>query len=286
MLGLTGEAFAEVDEKCAGLPQPDDYDEQVQQDFLQNYVALAATNSPIHGPVPHDQGRGAIGIDFGIIPPLGCDKRYVLNWTKTEDTNKTPVIPKPRVTFAFKIPDNKALVPYAGFAYLPPVTVFGTRNVLLSGEVGLGFRPKGGGQFGLRFHATSLKVVADVATAFDPETEPAVDDLYLASTFGFDAMFGYKVDAMVPYLAVGYTDVSTYFFIGDDGIVTNNLHPYSGMTMSLGLDGLINDVIRAGAEFYAAPGGYSLPDDTVESVDKGARYGNIYTGRFRLAVEL
>jgi hypothetical protein len=45
------------------------------------------------------------------------------------------------------------------------------------------------------------------------------------------------------------------------------------------------DRLRVGAEFYAAPGGHSLPDpDTA----KGGfvRYGNLYTGRLALGVEL
>jgi hypothetical protein len=284
VLALPAVAHAEIDPKCAGLPIPDDYDEQVQQDFLQNYFALTTTLSPQHGPVPHLPGHGAITVDVGVIPPLGCEKRYVLNWGKTEETNKAPAVPRPRVSFALPVGDNKLIVPYAGVAYLPPITLLGTRNVILSGEVGIGFRPKGGAQFGARFHTTTVKTVADVATAFTAE-EPAVDDLYLASTFGFDGMVGYKVGDVVPYAAIGFTDVSSFFYIGDDGIPINNLHPYAGLTFSLGADALLGDIFRFGAEFYGAPGGYSLPDKTVTSVDKGSRYGHVYTGRFRAGIE-
>ena len=47
-------AYASVDEKCMGLAKPADYNEQAQQDFLSNYVALATTFSPLHGPIPDD----------------------------------------------------------------------------------------------------------------------------------------------------------------------------------------------------------------------------------------
>lgn len=279
-------ALAEVDPKCADLEQPANYDEQVQQDFLQNYIALSTTLSAVHAPVPHKPGHGAISLDVGIIPPLGCEKRYVLNWTKTEETNKSPVVPRPRVTFSLPVGEMKALVPYAGVAYVPPVPLAGTRNVIVSAEAGLGVRIKDSDlQLGGRFHATSAKIIADAATAFDP-SDPPVDDLFLAYTLGVDAMVGYAFGEVVPYGAVGFTDASTFFFIGDDGVVTNNYHPYAGLSFSLGLDALIADWFRLGAEFYGAPGGYSLPDDTVSSVEKGARYGHLYTGRLRLGVEL
>ena len=124
ILLIPGLAQASIDPKCEGIPKPDDYNEQVQADFLLNYVALATTLSPIHAPVPHEPGHGAIGLDIGIIPPLGCEKRYVLEWTKTEETNKSPVVPRPRVTFAFGEIFG-GLVPYAGVAYVPPVPING-----------------------------------------------------------------------------------------------------------------------------------------------------------------
>ena len=37
-----------------------------------------------------------IGVGIGIIPPLGCGKRIVLQGTKTEDTNKSPAVPRLR----------------------------------------------------------------------------------------------------------------------------------------------------------------------------------------------
>src|SRR5690606_24029911 len=95
------------------------------------------------------------------------------------------------------------------------------------------------------------------------EGDPEALDLYLASTFGLDAMFGLPFDAVTPYVAVGLTDVSTFFYIGDDGVVPNNLHPYFGPAISLGAQGLIAERLRWGGELYAAPGGVSRPDPSV-----------------------
>jgi hypothetical protein len=284
-LAASTPAWGFVDPKCAdeAANLPADYDEQVQQDFLQNYPALYTTLSPIHGPIPHEPGHGAIGLDLNVVPPVGCSKRLVLNYTKTEDPNKTPVVPRPRITFAF--PAVGSVVFYGGIGYVPPVKVFGTRNVILSGEVGAGIPIGETVQAGLRFHATSQKTVGEIATPF-VDGDPAVDDLYIASTFGLDAMFGLNLDVVTPYLAAGFTDVSTLFLIGDDNLVANNFHPYFGFTGSAGVDALVAKRLRLGGEFYAAPGGISLPDNTVTVAKPLSRYGQLYTARFRIAVEL
>lgn len=283
VLLLAVDARASVDPKCAGLEVPADYDEQAQQDFLSNYFALSTTYSPVHAPVPHDPGHGAVGLDVAILPPLGCEHRLVFNYTKTEDTNKSPVVPRPRVTFAF--PAIGRMVPYAGAAYLPPVKLLGTTNVILSGELGVGFLLGEVFQVGGRFHATSHKTVGEIATPF-VEGDPPFDDLFLATTVGLDALVGADLDAVVPYLALGWTDASTFFFVGDDGVVANNYHPYFGPTGSVGLDALVAGRMRLGGEFYAAPGGYSKPDRDADDVSPASRYGRMYTGRFRVAVEL
>lgn len=283
LLLASGVAYGQVDPKCADYQIPDNYDEQAQQDFLLNYFALATTYSAIHGPIPHNPGHGAIGIDLAGMPPLGCAKRIVLQGTKTEDTNKTPVVPRLRMTFAF--PSVGKFVPYGGLAYVPPVKLFGTTNVIVSGEAGVGVPLGDKVQLGVRFHYTLQKTVGEIATPF-VEGDTPFDDIYLGSTFGVDGSFGIDLGTIVPYVAGGFTDVSTFFYISDDGVVSNNLHPYFGPTFSAGVDGLIKERFRFGAEFYGASGGYSRPDKEVESVKPAGRYGSLYTGRIRLAVEL
>ncbi|MEQ1570578.1 MAG: hypothetical protein ABMA64_33415 [Myxococcota bacterium] len=284
-LFATNEAHAYIDAACLELAQagpPEGYDEQAQQDFLVNYFGLSTTFSPIHAPIPHEPGHGAIGLELSVIPPLGCQRRLVLSYTKTEDTNKSPLVPRPRLTFAF--PAIGKFVPYAGLGYVPPLPVLGMSNVIVSGEVGVGVPLGEHAQLGGRFHATMMKTVGELAPPFAVDGTP-FDDLYMASTFGFDLMFGVPVKSVTPYLALGFTDESTFFFIGDDGVVTNNYHPYFGPTGSLGVDGKYKR-LRLGGEFYAAPGGYSLPDENAVSVKPASRYGKIYTGRFRVGVEI
>ncbi len=292
--GSSAPAQASVDPECTGLAQPADYDEQVQGDFLNNYAALSTTLSPIHGPIPHEPGTASVGLDLLGIPPLACEQRYVLNWTKTEDTNKTPVAPRLRVTFATHALLKDRLVPYAGLAYVPPVTVAGVRSVILSAELGAGYRVHDKLQVGLRYHATMQKTVGDVAGKFS-EDDPDYDDLFVGSTLGLDLLVGLPlgelaggtISALTPYVALGWLDASSFFWIGDDGYVANNLHPYFGPAFSAGADLLVKGRLRVGAEFYGAPGGYSIPEDAgqIDSVDKRSRYGKLYTGRLRIGVE-
>lgn len=266
LLGLASwsqAASAYVDPACQDVADqgtPDDYSEQGQQDFLLNYFSLATTFSPMHAPVPHEPGTGSINLEIAGIPPLSCERRLVLSYTKTEDTNKAPAAPRPRVLFSF--PQVGKVVPYAGLGYVPPITVFGTRNVIVSGEVGVGIPLESGLQLGGRYHATLMKTIAEIATPFEEGGE-AYDDFYMGSTFGVDLQAGYQTDKITPYIALGFTDVSTFFFIGDDGIVSDNLDPYAGLAASVGAQGQVGEHITLAGEFYTAP-------------------GYIYTGRLRV----
>jgi len=260
LLGTAGAANLDgVDEGCRDVAtqiQNDiaankgDYDEAAQADFLLNYFAMATTYSPLHGPIPGKSGTGTISLELAGIPPLGCERRLVLGATKTEDTNKTVVAPRPRLGFVF----NKlgSVTPYGSFAYVPPVTVFGTRNVIVSGEAGFGARAGKDWQWGMRYHFTLMKTVAEIATPFDIEDEEKLD-FYMGSTFGVDAMGGMEIGDWTPYVSVGFTDASTFFYIGDDAVVGNNGAPFAGLTSSAGVQ-YTHDWLDLAAEAYAAPG--------------------------------
>ena len=274
---------------CDGTNDELCYDEQTQADFMANYTALASTFSPLHAPVPHEGGRGSIGVDFNIIPPLSCYHRYVLDWTKTEDTNKTPVLPRPTVSFAFQ-PIRGRIYPYASLGFVPPVPIpdgdYTVRTTLFAGEFGFGFFVNEKLSTGLRVHSTIMRTVGNVATAYEGE-EHEFNDLYVASSSGLDLMAGWNMGVVTPYVALGWTETQTYFWIGDDGYVANNLHPYQGPSLALGGDALVKDSLRLAGEFYAAPGGYKdqTNDPETDTFGPKSRYGRIYTARFRVAKE-
>ena len=117
-LGVTGtSAHASIDEECVGKTQT--FDDEGQQNFLLNFFALATTFSPLHAPVPGPAGSGGVDIEIAVIPPLSCEQRLVLGSSKTEDTNKAPAAPRPRVSFV--LPAIGKLQPYGSFGYVPPV---------------------------------------------------------------------------------------------------------------------------------------------------------------------
>jgi hypothetical protein len=275
-------AFAQVEPGCeAEVPVP--YVEQVQTDFLQNYVALATTFSAIHAPVPHRPGNGALELEVSLIPPLPCKRRFAMNATKTEDTNKSPILPRPRLSFALPSPfGDDVLVPYGSVGYVPPVRLAGQRSTMVSAEFGLGIQATEGFHLGARFHATAMKTISDAAHSLD--NDGVALDLYLANTLGADLMFGWPLGPVTPYASLGLTDASTFFWVGDDGVLVNNLHPYAGPVGAAGVDALFK-AVRLAAEFYAAPGGSSLPYKQAGRQAGFGGYGHLYTVRMRVGWE-
>ena len=90
---MLGTAQAYVDPACRDVADqgpPEDYSEAAQTDYLLNFFSLATTFSPLHGAIPNEPGTGSMGVELAIIPPLSCERRLVLAYTKTEDTNKAP----------------------------------------------------------------------------------------------------------------------------------------------------------------------------------------------------
>lgn len=292
-VSLVSSAFAYVDPACMSVadtdgdgkagPAPAGYSETVQNNFLLNYYALVTTYSSLHAPIPQKPGHGSMGLEMSIIPPLGCKHRLVLSYTKTEDTNKTPILPRPRGTFTFpaiSLNNGKSVVPFAGFGYVPPVTIAGTRNVMVSAEAGFGYADLENGkiQYGMRYHATLMRTIGEIATPFDENGE-AYPDLYIGSTFGLDFSMGYKQNNFTHYASAGWLDVSTFFYIDDDAVVGNNTVPYAGPAFSLGTQWQPKEYLDVAGELYAAPTTlFDLDGFHVSPAD-----GNLYTARFKVA---
>jgi hypothetical protein len=255
------------DNPCFGSLQKKD--DIAQQDHMLNFVAAATTMSPLHGPMGGEPGHGTVGVDLLVMPPLSCAQRIVFQnldtgeGGKTEDTNKSPMVPRPHMTFTF--PALGEWQVYGTAAYIPPVPFAGTRNVYLGFELGAGRELGGRLQVGARFHASMLKAIGDIATKLNEE-DPDVVDFYLASTMGIDAMLGKQIGKWTPYLSAGVLDVSTIFYVDDTGVMVNNTAPYFGPAISVGTEADLHERIALAAEFYTAP-------------------GVIYTGRVRVGLK-
>ena len=130
-LSLPSTSMAQIAPECAGVAVPSDYDEEKQQAHLNNYFAagfIMTPMSPIQ-PFPKDSGA-SVGLELGFIPPMSCQERLVLGGTKTEDTNKLPVNPRPRLLT--RLPDIGPIQLYSGLTLLPPVEIPDVRKHLTS----------------------------------------------------------------------------------------------------------------------------------------------------------
>ena len=274
--------IADTDGDGTAGPAPEGYSEVQQNNYLLNFYSLATTFSALHAPIPHEPGTGSLALEMSGMPQLKCEQRLVLSYTKTEDTNKTPVLPRPRGSFAFPsidLANGKSIVPYAGFGYVPPVPIGGTRNVMVSMEAGAGYADlaEGKWQTGIRYHATLMRTVGEIATPFDIE-DPAYIDLYLGSTFGLDASVGYKSGLFTHYASAGWLDVSTFFYIDDDAVVSNNTVPYAGPTVSLGSQWKPKPFLDVAGEFYVAPTTFF----DLDGFNIQPKHGSIYTLRLKV----
>ena len=131
LVGTAGAEPLNEDNPCFGERQK--LEDNAQFDHMLNFFAAATTMSPLHGPMGGEAGQGRVGVDVLIMPPLSCGQRIVFQdletgeGGKTEDTNKSPIVPRPHVSFAF--PQVKGWQIYGTAAYIPPVPFAGTQNV-------------------------------------------------------------------------------------------------------------------------------------------------------------
>jgi hypothetical protein len=232
---------AQISPECAGVRRPADYDEAKQQAHLANYFAAGFLLTPLGSP-SRDPGQTSMGLELGAIPPLSCDERLALDATKTEDTNKSPVLPRGRVMFTSR--KVGPIVPWGGFAFVPPVpsplgTVF-----IADGELGatwpVQLSPDRTLDIGGRAHLGFARVRSEIASA--PKGQPVVEDIFFTSSLGADVSVGSRFTlhpevVLAPYLFGGVADVSTLVIVGDDlAVVQNTQYPWAGALVGAGAE--------------------------------------------------
>ena len=205
-----------------------------QSAIMLNHPALTLVVSPLGSP----KVRGAeVGLEVMQLPALGCSERVVVfgGQLKTEDTNKMPVIPRPRLRVA--LPKLAGFGGYLGVVYVPPVPIGTTQTHHAGFELGLSRDLDNSLTVGLRYHAAVSKVVDDIAHAVE-EDGPVVLDFYANGLWGADLQVGYEGGFLPAGLALftagGFTNVGTFFLVGDDNVIQQNVNPFQGFAYSLG----------------------------------------------------
>lgn len=281
-----GLSLADVDPKCDvdGDSRTDGYDtsltsEAAQQWNLANATSLAMTLSPLMAPNSYRPFEVVVSLELNQLDYMTCEERTVLSGGKTEDTNKTPIIPRPRVTLGLPFG-------YVSIAGLPPAKLFGVRTGVLSVEAGGGHTLDNGLKVGARIHSTIGQVVGDIAHPFGLSPgdagyeEEAVDDEYQFVNVGADVSLGYLIDLpmlhITPYVGAGVLRATSIFYVGEDQyeVFAGDFFydkyfredlPSEYVPGFAGLDGFAGVVARQGRiegalEFFFIPVRRAMPD--------------------------
>jgi hypothetical protein len=205
--------------------------------------------------MPSQKGA-SLSLEIARLPPLGCADRVVVfnNALKTEDTNKVPVLPRPRLRVG--LPKFFGLDGFLGVAYVPPVPLGSTSMHHVGFELGLSKGLSAQLSVGMRFYAAVSKVADDIAESIE-EGGHKVLDFYANGMFGLGLHAGYEGGALPKglglYTSFGFANVGTFFLIGDDGVIQNNSDPFQGVDYSLGMVYTLG-LIEAALEWHHAVG--------------------------------
>lgn len=243
MLIVSSVLFAQ--DPCAGIV-PSGYDDAKQQAFLQNYFATSFMLTP-NGPVMTlEKRRATVGIELKWLPFLTCTQRYVKLGAveKYENTNLSPVLPRPRLTV--RLPNAGPIGFEVGVAFIPPIPLpFGTIEHV-AGEFSAGWQSDFGLRVGGRGHLGLLRFRGLIATPFPPAINKP-DDLFWATMFGGDIGIAYRfsnksLSWLTPYAWGGYGGVHTFFYVGADGpLLENATYPWFGANVAAGAQAMLFD---------------------------------------------
>lgn len=227
---------AQIAPECAGIEKPTDYDEENQRSFMQNYSISMFMPLPIIDSHPSDQARGAIGIDTTFVPKLTCRERLALNATKTEETDKIPLLPRPRLSIPIFQNSRFALV--GAVSFLPPLIP----KLLLwhvSTEGSFLYELINGIVIGARAFMGVSYLRAEIAAPFEKSAQTKEDWLSSAMIGGdFSVSFGVPImenQKLYPFLSFGLIKGASIFIVADDGVSVPNKYPLFTLTNFVGL---------------------------------------------------
>lgn len=203
-----------VDEYATLYPSGYTQTEEDQQYInMLNFFTVSMGPSALHSPTPIVDKRLNASVEFNYMPYLTCFERSAFYGTKTEDTNRTHVVPRLRVTVA--LPKDL----YVGLSGVPPVTLFGVNSGMLGLELGWGRTFHERIELGARATVLISRIAGEMAG-------PAAagftlyEDVFRSRMLGLEASAGYRIPAgkatVVPYLHAGVTNVYAYMYVGEN----------------------------------------------------------------------
>jgi hypothetical protein len=185
------------------------------------YFTSASLLSGLDTPRAQRPGAVSVGLELGWLPRLsGAQQLVGYNGTETQDLNKAPFFPRPRVAVA--LPERLSLI----VAVVPPVRMFGIRPMMLALALQRPIFESESWAVGLRAYGQVGRVrgsytCPETALGFEPGAPGNTDGCQAASSdkatlryAGGEASVSFRPDAphrLSPHAAVGVTYMNVEF---------------------------------------------------------------------------
>jgi hypothetical protein len=216
--------FAQIAPECEGVTKPLGYDEEKQRTFLNNF-AIASFVQPfsLHG-LSSDEKAASAGLSLGYIPPLSCRERLAMNGTKTEDSNKTPIVPT--VYLSSRLLKYKDLSLSLAVNLLPPLPIPHLRLWHLGADLLLSYEILKGINLHARTALSLSYIYAELASPLS-NGDPIVDDWMSLASIGADlgSSFRFPINdahSLSSFLTFGFIKGASIFVVGDDSVAVPN----------------------------------------------------------------
>lgn len=204
---------------------------------MQNYFISLFTPLPHPGHLPSAQKKSRLGLDTTYLPRLSCVQRLALDATKTENTSKMPVLPRPRFQTSFF--QNNYLALDIGLQFLPPIPLPAMTASYLAADLSVAYEPlRGIGVVGRTFMGL-LYLRSEIATPFSKD-DPVKEDWFTFASFGADITFSMAMpisarQTLVPFVSAGFIKAASLFVVADDRLpVPNEKYPLFSPTIYSG----------------------------------------------------
>lgn len=259
-------SWAQIAPECAGIEKPADYNEEKQQAFMQNHFMSMFLPLPSIDAHPSDHDYKSIGLDTTYVPKLTCRQRLALNATKTEDANKTPLLPRIRV--GVPLFRSKIFSIVGEVSFIPPLPIPHMSIWHVTAEGSFFYEPITRLILGARTFMGLSYLRAEVATPFE-KGAPIKDDWFSFAIIGADLSLAFGLpltenQKLYPSFSFGLIKGASNFVVADDGVSVPNKYPLFCPTTFMGIS-------------------YHLFDRFRLSLLAGGAWETAITGHFRFA---